>query len=513
MMQPELYQPSWSYHNTFDSPFPELYFPGLDMDTDTENCEFPYYFLSESEHSPEFSTSIQFISSMYHGESSLEPHLANREDSGITFNEKLSIDDVEGFFNWSTESDNGSSSQEFCTTEESVDVSSIRCPLVFPQEDMEVDDEVSIPHLLKAYGEAMENRNKELEEVILKRLEEKASPRGGAAQCLAYYLIKSLDQNLDYLTHEASKNYVLAFTAFYEIFPYGRFAHVFATSSILEALPDDAEQICIMDFDMGEGVQWPPLIEALAKQHQRVTRIISLKSDDSKSVHPLQRFEKTKDRLCKHAFSCGLKLKIDEIDMEGLVSEMKKMTKFGGREFLAFNCMVGLPHMGRQKSSRHVSQFLKIAQDSIYTGDGTRNRGVITYGDGTRVEERRSDGYGFGSFFEGQLGHVTALLQSMECQMPMQLKEARIAMECLFVAPYVSSLSSSEKWEERDCRGGLPSKIGLNARRVSTDIVSEAKELVRDGDGLYWVGTEGEKENQVVLCFVGTPLVRVSSWS
>lgn len=129
------------------------------------------------------------------------------------------------------------------------------------------------------------------------------------------------------------------------------------------------------------------------------------------------------------------------------------------------------------------------------------------------MEERRSDGYGFGSFFEGQLGHVTALLQSMECQMPMQLKEARIAMECLFVAPYVSSLSSSEKWEERDCRGGLPSKIGLNARRVSTDIVSEAKELVRDGDGLYWVGTEGEKENQVVLCFVGTPLVRVSSWS
>lgn len=95
----------------------------------------------------------------------------------------------------------------------------------------------------------------------------------------------------------------------------------------------------------------------------------------------------------------------------------------------------------------------------------------------------------------------------------MQLKEARIAMECLFVAPYVSSLSSSEKWEERDCRDWLPSKIGLNAQRVSKDSVSEAKELVRDGDGLYRVGTGGEKENQVVLCFVGTPLARVSSWS
>lgn len=158
------------------------------------------------------------------------------------------------------------------------------------------------------------------------------------------------------------------------------------------------------------------LIEALAKQRQRVTRIISLKSDDSKFLHPLQRFEKTKERLCKHAFSCGLKLKIDEIDMEGLVSEMKKMAKFGGREFLAFNCMVGLPHMGRQKSSRHVSQFLKIAQESIYTGDGTRNRGVIIYGDGTRVEER-SDGYGFGSFFEVQLGRV---IWSAKCSLKRQ---------------------------------------------------------------------------------------------
>ncbi|KAH7862603.1 hypothetical protein Vadar_007095 [Vaccinium darrowii] len=503
MWQLEEHQPSWSVHNTLDSSFHhELCFPGPETWTGTEKFEFSS-FHSISEDSSEFNTSTPFLSSIFHGESSLEPCLADLEDSGI--------DEVDRFFNW-PESDDVSPSQG-STTEESVDVSSIQSPLVFPVEDMEIDDEVSIPPLLKACGEAMENRNKELVEVILKRLENKACPQGGAAQRLVYYMIKSLDQHFDYLTQEASKNYEAAFRVFYQIFPYGRFAHFIATSSILEALPEDAEQICIVDFDMGEGVQWPPLIEALAKQRQRVTRIISLKSGDSKSVHPLQRFEKTKERLREHAFSCGLELRIEEIDLEGLASEMKKMTKFGGREFLAFNCMVGLPHMGRQKSSRHVSKFLKIAQESINTGDGTRNRGVITYGDGTTMEERRSDGYGFGSFFEGQLGRVKALLESMEWQKPSQHKEARIAMECLFAAPYVSSLSCFEKWEERDCRGEHLAKIGLDARRVSKDIVSEAKELVRDGDSWYRVGTEEEKENQAVLCFKGTPLVRVSIWS
>ncbi|PSS14188.1 Nodulation-signaling pathway 2 protein [Actinidia chinensis var. chinensis] len=486
-----MHHPPWSY-----SSLDEVGFHVLDMDSDCANFGFSYSFISPP---------INYESQSFQ----------NLEES--TSSEKQSFDEVEGFLNW-MEIESGPSS--LCPTEEtegtspsmssreaSMDVSSPEKPLVFPWEDMALGYELSIRHLLKACGEAMEIQNTHLVEVILRRLEEKACPRGSTAQRLVYYLIQWLDEDFD------RKNYEAAFRAFYQIFPYGRFAHFVANSSILEAVPEDAERIRIVDFDMGEGVQWPPLIEALGSQHRgvRQIQIVSVKIEDFNSMPSLQSFEKTKERLCEHASSSGVQLEVAEVDMEGLVSEMKKTEECGRRECLAFNCMVGLPHMPRQRSSRHVEEFLKLAQESIglRSCNGIRSNGILTFGDGQTMSDYR----GFGSFFEAQLGRATALLESMEGQIPSHLKEARIAMECLFVAPYVSSLVCFEKAEERDSRGRLPPKIALDARRMSIDTVAEAKELVREGDSLYWIGTEGESENQVVLCFLGSPLVRVSSWS
>ncbi|KAF7154538.1 hypothetical protein RHSIM_Rhsim01G0239600 [Rhododendron simsii] len=141
-----------------------------------------------------------------------------------------------------------------------------------------------------------------------------------------------------------------------------------------------------------------------------------------------------KEWLCEYAYSSGLKLEIKEMDMERLLSEMRKMMKFGGSEFSAFNCMV-------------VSHTC---------GDG-EVLGALQMG------ERKIDRRRFDSFFEAQLGPLSALLESMERQMPSQLKEARIAVECLLGAPFFSSLSCFENWEERDWRSGLVPKIGFDA--------------------------------------------------
>lgn len=121
---------------------------------------------------------------------------------------------------------------------------------------------------------------------------------------------------------------------------------------------------------------------------------------------------------------------------------------------------------------------------------------------------RISDCRGFGSFFEGRMGCLTALLESMEWQMPSQLKVARIAIERLFVVPFGSSVSCFEKWEERDWRSGLVLKIRLDAWKVNKGTIAEAKELVREGNSPYWIKREGKKD-ELVLCFVGA-LIRVS---
>ncbi|KAI9077225.1 hypothetical protein K1719_040796 [Acacia pycnantha] len=59
-----------------------------------------------------------------------------------------------------------------------------------------------------------------------------------------------------FLKQEACKNFDTAFEGFYQRTPYGRFTHFVAKSAILEAIPEDSEDVQILDFDLGEGVQW-----------------------------------------------------------------------------------------------------------------------------------------------------------------------------------------------------------------------------------------------------------------
>ncbi|XAR60763.1 hypothetical protein NMG60_11034258 [Bertholletia excelsa] len=465
MMQPELQ----------DSPC----FQDLHMDSVMENCGFSSSILSSSS---EVSASIPNVSREYNESSNSFPiyDWLNLEESSINSSQDLSFDG----------SENG---LEFSETSPSA-----QQPLVFPAEDQDVDDDVGILHLLRACGEAMEKEQQELLEVILKRLEEKAHPKGSAFQRLIYYLTQSLDGRLDYLTQEASKNFHVAFRAFYQIFPYGRFAHFVANSAILRAMPEEAEVILIVDFDMGEGLQWPTLIESLSrKQRRRSVRLISVNHNEWNN------FKRTKKLLCEQAFCSGLKLEVEQMGMEELRSEMKKMKKNGGRrEWFAFNIMGDLPHQVKQRSVTQISEFLILASEALIHFD----RSIVTVGDGNVSH--------LGSLFEGQLGRITALLESMEWQFPLELEEARMAMESLFVVPSVCSLASFEKLEERARLSRVMAKMGsgLGKWRMSRDSIEEARELVREGDSLYWIRTEGENQNQAVLCFLGAPLVRVSCW-
>ncbi|KAG7960922.1 hypothetical protein I3843_10G151900 [Carya illinoinensis] len=158
-------------------------------------------------------------------------------------------------------------------SESSLDVSSIQPLLTFPREDMEVNNLLSIYHLLKAYGEALEKDQRELAQVILRCISEKVSPVGKNLERVAFYLSQEINNQGDYLKQESYKNFEVAFQAFYQSFPQGRFAHFAANSVILEAMLDDAETIHTVDFDMGEGIQWPPMIEEIACQKKKKINI------------------------------------------------------------------------------------------------------------------------------------------------------------------------------------------------------------------------------------------------
>ncbi|GFY82405.1 hypothetical protein Acr_02g0006450 [Actinidia rufa] len=400
------------------------------------------------------------------------------------------------------------------SSDRSTDMSLMHVSLTLPTEDVDLGNELSLVHLVKAYGEAVDREQGELAEVIAERIRERVSPVGGVMERLLCYLFQPLDKQAFYLKQESGKNFRVAFKAFYEIFPYGKFAHFAANLEILKALPCDVEVIHIIDFDMGAGIQWSSIIEAIGGQ-QREIRLTSIKwSEGDYNSDPTRwRFEETKRWLCDHARTFGLKLTVDSMELHDLVSEIKKMKKNGGRRtWLAFNCMVGLPHMGMVRSRKDVSEFLGAAKELLaYTAIfSCNNMGIITLGDGDTWPESNSYS-SFGSFLNGHLVHCQALLESIEWTFPIRLGEARTALECFFVAPLVSSIARIRKREEMEyC--DVQSRFGLEGWQVCKESLVEAKEMMRAGENLYGVKIEGENNNCMVLKWGEIPLVRVSCW-
>lgn len=370
--------------------------------------------------------------------------------------------------------------------------------LVLPSRDTEIDDSLTILHLLKAFGEASQLEQGLLVREVTTRLKEKSSPIGSTLERISHHLVQVLEKQANYLTTQSGKNAEAAFKAFYRIFPYGRFAHFAANSAIVEAIPVTAQIVHIVDFNINKGEQWPSLIEELAIKGNIFVRLISVKSESDEFYSVWDSFTSTKRRLYEQARVSGLRMKIEEMDMEDLANEMNVIKRRNSRtEWLTFNCMIDLPHMAKISDVKQVIEFLALAKDSIHD---PFNRGIITIGNVV--------GFETGLCFEERLLQLQAFFESMEWQFPSEFLEARMTMECLFMSSQISHLLGCPNWTQSK----IFEALGLIGREIGHGNVNEAKQLVREGQSLYCVKTDGEFGNQMILEYSGTPLVSVSCW-
>nr|KYP35022.1 Nodulation-signaling pathway 2 protein [Cajanus cajan] len=381
-------------------------------------------------------------------------------------------------------------------------------PLTLPLEHMEIDNQVSLPHLMEACGEALEQDQKALAEVLLKCMSQKASPLGESLERLVFYLSQGMANHGHYLKGEAFKNFEHALRALYQGTPIGKVAHFAAISAIVEALPQDCDVVHIVDFCGGHGEEWPIMIEAIAHMHKPL-KLTSIKwgdHDGTKCCSIPCNFEDTKRNLYEHAKSCGLKLVVEEKGVEELVAEINKT---GGRgEFLVFNCMIDLPHMGRVRSRKHALEFLRVAEDLI---NSSGIRGMITFGDGGAFEKVKNC-LNFKSFFDGHVVHYQGLLESIESHFPSRFSEARLAMEQLFLQPCISSLDWLQMWEEMKRGCHVEAKISLEGCRLSKNVLMEIREVLKGSEGSYQTRIEEEHDNELILEYNGTQLLRFSAW-
>lgn len=286
-------------------------------------------------------------------------------------------------------------------------------------------------------------------EAVSRRAVEKADPLGGPRDRLVFNLFRrnETQHGDDYIGQECQRHSEAAFQAFYQAFLFGRFAHFAANSTIMESVSRGAGlAIRVVDFDLGDGVQWVPVIEAVAARGEEAAlRLTSTKWEDDEEEaryddnrYPRssgRRFQDVSRRLCGFAEEIGVELKVEEMSIDELLSEAKKgLTLNGRREWIVFNCMVGPPHTGRKsRSKKPVAEFLKIAQDIVEAN----NCGIITLGQGDGLEKLRSCTK-FSHYFDRCLGHYQAVLELMETEFPSQLVEARFGCRQSMQSPGAS---------------------------------------------------------------------------
>ncbi|XP_057803404.1 protein NODULATION SIGNALING PATHWAY 2-like [Salvia miltiorrhiza] len=368
-----------------------------------------------------------------------------------------------------------------------------------PRKDAKLENELTLTHLLRAFGEAMnDGNNGSLAKVIVESINEKSSPQGNLIERVAYNMFKSKDG--EYLRQESVKNFATALNVLYRSLICGRFAHNAANAAILESIPEDVTVLHIVDFEIGEGIQWPALMEALSRKQKPVVRLTAIKREGEDA------FEETKKRLHDHARQCGLELHIEEKCIQEFAAEMRrrkrKRENGGGRDWLVFNAMVALPHMGRRRRRSGVVEFLKVAEGLL-----AKYEGILSLGDG-EAGVKWGNCVSYESYFGELVEHYQALFESLECNLPVYLGEARTAMECLFLAPLMCPFAWFEEWEEKV--KGVEFESVLEGRRASEESLAEAKLMVDERENWYSVRIEGLRENEMVLRWKETMLVRVS---
>ena len=160
------------------------------------------------------------------------------------------------------------------------------------------------------------------------------------------------------------------------------------------------------------------------------------------------------------------------MELQDLARKIKGKRKGGERrEWLAFNCLWVVSQMGRKRSRRHVLDFVRTTKEilaSISVYSNTSNGGILTFGDGGAWELFK-DCPGFGFFFDNCMEHYQALLESIEWKFPSCFIEVRIAMECLFIAPYVSSRAWMQEWKEVEQCCDFKTGFGLEGLRLSNE--------------------------------------------
>ncbi|EYU27522.1 hypothetical protein MIMGU_mgv1a0179791mg, partial [Erythranthe guttata] len=315
-----------------------------------------------------------------------------------------------------------------------------------PRSNFAASPSLQMRQLLISCAELISRSDLSAAHRLISILSSNSSPYGDSTERLVHQFTRALSLRLTrYTTAAAASTSIISTTiagrddalvqssylSLNQVTPYIRFSQLTANQAILEAIDGAHHAIHILDFDIMHGVQWPPLMQAVAERYPLPTlRITGTGSD-------LEILRRTGDRLAKFAHSLGLRFQFHPLILlpgEDPISVASSVLLLPD-ETLAVNCVHYLHRLLRDRD--RLALFLHRIK--------AMSPRVVT------VAEREANHNHpiFQQRFLEAVDHYAAVFDSLEATLPPNSRE-RLAVEQIWFGREIADIVAAEGESRRE---------------------------------------------------------------
>uniref|UniRef100_A0A0C9RKN4 TSA: Wollemia nobilis Ref_Wollemi_Transcript_13484_2210 transcribed RNA sequence n=1 Tax=Wollemia nobilis TaxID=56998 RepID=A0A0C9RKN4_9CONI len=319
-----------------------------------------------------------------------------------------------------------------------------------------------------------------------------SSPLGDFTQRVVCYFAQALSERLaeeapQVETLEAGE-LAVACRALNEICPCSTFAYLTANQAILESV-ENAEKIHIVDFGIGQGVQWAPLLQALASRLPGKPRKVKISALPSEKSSQHSSLVATGRRLTEFALVLGL-----DFEFNPVLKPLKELNNDEDpsifnveedKECVAVNFMHRLCDL---TDERTVGRALKLAH--------SLKPKVVT------VAEHKLGFKGCG--FQNAFRYFSSVFESLEGKMSRDCVERQWAEKLVFAETIRKVGCLRPEWRPK------MESAGFKRCNASQYTLSQARTLLWNYNDKF---RAVDSRDGVSLAWEDWPLVTVSSWT
>uniref|UniRef100_A0A7N0RBR8 Uncharacterized protein n=1 Tax=Kalanchoe fedtschenkoi TaxID=63787 RepID=A0A7N0RBR8_KALFE len=368
--------------------------------------------------------------------------------------------------------------------------------------------------VLLASAKAMSENDLVTAEWLMSQLNHMVSVSGEPMQRLGAYMLEgliarlsssgsSLYKSLRCKEPVASANLLSYMHLLYEVCPYFKFGYMSANGAIAEAMRDE-NRIHIIDFQIAQGSQWFPLIQALSAQPCGPPQIRITGIDDPVSSYARGGgLDIVGKRLSKFAESCNVPFEFCSATVSGSDIEYESLRIRHG-EAIAVNFAFMLHHMpdesvGTQNHRDRLLRLVKCLSPKVVT--------LVEHESNTNTSPF------FPRFLE-TLDYYAAIFESIDATLPREHEE-RINVEQHCLAREIVNIvacEGAERVERHELLTKWKSRFvmsGFSPYPLSSVVNATIKTLLENYCDKYRLE---EKDGALYLGWLNRALVASSAW-